>query len=96
MRGMQEGDDLRGLPVTLAQWKRFKVIIIGDLDSSFMNAAQQKDLEQVVREGAGLLMIGGQNSFAPGGWDKTTLATLLPVSLATWSRRRSTRSLCRS
>jgi hypothetical protein len=36
----------------------------------------------VVREGAGLVMIGGQNSFAPGGWDKTVLATLLPVSLA--------------
>ena len=26
-------------------------------------------------------MIGGQNSFAPGGWEKTTLASLLPVSL---------------
>ena len=82
LRGAKEGDDLKGLPTTLAQWKRFKVIILGDLDASFLNSRQQKDLEQVVREGAGLLMIGGQNSFAPGGWDKTTLATLLPVSLA--------------
>ncbi|MCL2646458.1 MAG: glutamine amidotransferase [Phycisphaerales bacterium] len=81
LRGTKPGDDLKGLPTTLAQWKRFKVIILGDLDASFLSPQQQKDLEQAVREGSGLLMIGGQNSFAPGGWGNTTLATLLPVSL---------------
>ncbi len=81
MQGTKEGDDLRGLPTTLAQWKRFKVVILGDLDASFLNAGQQRDLEQIVREGAGVLMIGGQNSFAPGGWGKTALATVLPVEL---------------
>jgi uncharacterized membrane protein len=75
------GDDLKGLPTTLAQWKRFKVVVLGDLDASFMNTQQQRDLEQVVRDGAGLLMIGGSNSFAPGGWGNTTLAALMPVSL---------------
>jgi uncharacterized membrane protein len=74
-------EPLRGLPTTLAQWKRFKVILLGDLDASFLSPQQQRDLEQTVRDGAGLLMIGGQNSFAPGGWGKTTLASLLPVSL---------------
>jgi uncharacterized membrane protein len=81
MTGLKTGDDLKGLPTTPAQWKRFKVVILGDLDASFLNAQQQRDLEQSVRDGAGLLMIGGQNSFAPGGWDKTTLASMLPVSL---------------
>jgi uncharacterized membrane protein len=81
LRGIKEGDDVRGVPTTLAQWKRFKVIILGDLDASFLTAQQLKDLEQTVREGAGLLMIGGQRSFAPGGWGKTPLATVLPVSL---------------
>ena len=81
LRGVKEGDDLRGVPTTLAQWKRFKVIILGDLDASFLTPQQLKDIEQAVREGAGLLMIGGQRSFAPGGWSKTTLATVLPVSL---------------
>ncbi|MGN6367191.1 MAG: hypothetical protein ACTHN5_02910, partial [Phycisphaerae bacterium] len=81
MQGVKAGDDLRGLPTTLAQWKRFKVVILGDLDASFLNAGQQRDLEDVVREGAGVLMIGGQNSFAPGGWGKTALAKVLPVSL---------------
>jgi len=81
MRGVKEGDELKGLPTTLAQWKRFKVVILGDLDATFLNAQQQKDLEQAVREGTGLLMIGGQRSFAPGGWGSTTLAKMLPVSL---------------
>jgi uncharacterized membrane protein len=81
MTGLKTGDDLKGLPTTAAQWKRFKVVVLGDLDASFLNAQQQRDLEQIVRDGAGLLMIGGQNSFAPGGWDKTTLSPLLPVSL---------------
>ncbi len=81
MTGLKPGDDLKGLPTTPAQWKRFKVILLGDLDASYLNAQQQKDLDQAVRDGAGLLMIGGQNSFAPGGWDKTTLAQILPVSL---------------
>ncbi len=81
LRGVKEGDDLKGLPTTLAQWKRFKVIILGDLDATFLNGQQLKDVEQAVREGAGLLMIGGQNSFASGGWGKTVLATALPVGL---------------
>lgn len=80
--GTKPGDDLRGLPTTLAQWKRFRVIILGDLDSSFLSTQQQSDLEQAVKEGAGLLMIGGQRSFAAGGWAKTKLADMLPVDLA--------------
>ncbi len=47
-----------------------------------MTTQQQTDLEQIVKDGAGLLMIGGQNSFAPGGWAKTLVAKVLPVNLA--------------
>jgi len=82
LRGVKEGDPLTGIPTSLEVWKKFKVIILGDLDASFLNAAQQKDVARVVKEGAGLLMIGGQRSFAPGGWGQTTLADVLPVSLA--------------
>ena len=80
--GVKPGDDLKGLPKTSAQWKRFKVIILGDLDASFLSPQQQRDLQDAVKEGAGLLMIGGQRSFAAGGWGATALADILPVSLA--------------
>jgi uncharacterized membrane protein len=81
MTGLKAGDDLKGLPTNLAQWQRFKVVILGDLDASFLNTQQQKDLDQMVRDGGGLLMIGGQNSFAPGGWGTTALGDALPVAL---------------
>src|SRR5262249_8582985 len=48
-------DDLAGIPQNLAQWKRYKVIILGDLDPSFLSPQQQRDLEEAVRAGTGLL-----------------------------------------
>jgi uncharacterized membrane protein len=81
LRGVKEGDNVTGIPTSLQGWKRFKVIILGDLDASFLSTSQQDDLRQTVREGAGLLMIGGQRTFAPGGWNKTALADILPVNL---------------
>jgi uncharacterized membrane protein len=82
LQGTKPGDDLKGLPTNLAQWKRFKVVIIGDLDASFFSNQQQADLEEAVKEGTGLLMIGGQRSFSLGGWGETSLARMLPVDLA--------------
>lgn len=83
MRGLKQGDDLTGggLPRSLAQWKRFRVVILGDLDAGVLNSQQQRDLAQAVKDGTGLLMIGGQHSFAPGHWGMTAIADLLPVSL---------------
>jgi len=63
----------------LEEWKKFDVIIIGDLDISFLTKIQQNAIEQVVRDGKGLLMIGGQNSFGPGGYQGTPIENALPV-----------------
>ena len=53
----------------LEQWKKFDVIVIGDIDSSYLLVpARQQQIEQMVSNGGGLLMLGGQNSFAPGGY----------------------------
>jgi uncharacterized membrane protein len=82
LRGVKQGDDLTGVPRTLAQWKRFRVVILGDLDAGVLNGQQLRDLAQAVKEGTGLLMIGGQHNFASGHWNTTPLADLLPVSLA--------------
>ena len=35
----------------------------------------------IVREGAGLMMIGGYHSFGPGGYRETPLADVLPVEI---------------
>ncbi len=77
--GSIEGTAFKQLPATLEEWKKFDVIIIGDLDISFLTKIQQNAIEQVVRDGKGLLMIGGQNSFGPGGYQGTPIENALPV-----------------
>lgn len=77
--GTVDGAPLRGMPVTSDQFKPFDVIILGDLDASFLNAQQQQAIEQQVSAGKGLLMIGGQNSFGPGGYKGTPVEKALPV-----------------
>jgi len=77
--GSVDGKRVTGMPSTLEAWKKFDVIILGDLDSSFLGKPQQLAIEQVVLEGGALLMIGGQNSFGPGGFKDSPIEKVLPV-----------------
>ncbi len=72
---------LTALPDTLAQWKAFKVIILGDVRSSFLTQTQQNELKDVIRTGGGFLMIGGQQNFASGHWGESDLAPAFPIDL---------------
>lgn len=61
----------------------FDVFVIGDLPAArFMGEGLLETIAEKVRAGAGLLMIGGQESFGAGGWGQTVLADLLPVDLS--------------
>ena len=64
----------------------FDVFIIGDLDSSAMfsqgrNTKALEALAKAVRNGKGLLMLGGYHSFGPGRYHQTPLADLLPIKM---------------
>jgi uncharacterized membrane protein len=77
--GTVGGEAVKKMPVTTEEWKNFDVIILGDLDSSFLTKAQQQAIEQAVNTGTGLLMIGGQNNFGPGGYAGSAIERTLPV-----------------
>ncbi len=77
--GKNSGDPFTQLPTTLDEWKKFDVIIIGDLDAAFFNRAQQTALEQLVSGGAGLMMLGGEHTFGPGNYQNTSIEKILPV-----------------
>lgn len=79
--GTVDGTPLRGMPLNAEQFRPFDVIILGDLDASFLNVQQQQAIEQQVSSGKGLLMIGGQNSFGPGGYKGTPIEAALPVTV---------------
>jgi uncharacterized membrane protein len=79
--GSVEGEPFTRMPSTLEQWKKFDVIILGDLDVSFLPAAQQSAIEQVIGDGGGLLMLGGANTLGPGGYAGTAIEKVLPVNV---------------
>ncbi len=81
IRGSEAGKPLTGLPTTLKQWERFKVIMLGDVSADFLSPQQQSDLKQAVQHGAGFIMIGGQRNFSVGGWGESRLAPVFPVHL---------------
>jgi uncharacterized membrane protein len=77
--GTVDGEPFKALPTTPDDWKKFDVVVIGDIDSSYLSLAQQQRIEQMVSNGGGLLMLGGQNSFGPGDYQGSPIEKALPV-----------------
>lgn len=76
-----DGKPVTELPASTDGWRRFDVIIAGDLDNSFLTAQQMQSIEQAVSDGSGFIMLGGQSSFGPGGYAGTPIEQLLPVQV---------------
>ena len=76
--------DLKTRPADFAD--RFKpgkydAYILGDVDSTAFEQGELADLADCVNRGAGLIMLGGFQTFGPGGYDDTPLAKVLPVGM---------------
>ncbi len=71
-----------GFPKTAVDLYQFHAVIIDDLESEFFSPDQLALLERFVSErGGGLLMLGGAESFRQGGYERTSVGRMLPVSL---------------
>ncbi|HET6426522.1 MAG TPA: glutamine amidotransferase [Planctomycetaceae bacterium] len=70
------------IPATAFDPKEFDVYLIGDVPAEVFGEKHLTNLAQRVREGAGLMMLGGLENFSSGGYGATPLADLLPVALA--------------
>lgn len=69
-------------PFRTADLVGFDAVLLNDIPASAIPERNQKLLQGVVREaGVGLAMIGGEDSFLPGGWYGTPVAEALPVDL---------------
>lgn len=77
--GSVDGETFHQMPRNAEEWKKFDVILLGDLDSSFLPAIQQAAIEQRTLDDGGLIMIGGENSFGPGNYQNTPIERALPV-----------------
>ena len=78
-QGSIEGKRLTDLPRSDEEFGFFDVLILGDLDRTFLKRDQMEKIRQFVNDGKSLLMLGGRNSFGPGGYGGTPVETALPV-----------------
>jgi hypothetical protein len=65
----------------------YDVFILDDLDAQGLSAASWQAIADRVRQGAGLLMIGGYHSFGPGGFGENPLDDLLPIDIGPAQRQ---------
>ncbi|MFO0910118.1 MAG: glutamine amidotransferase [Isosphaeraceae bacterium] len=82
-RTNRPGLELKGIPTDRAILSTFDVLLIGDLDSGDWPPGALEAIAARVRDGAGLLMMGGYHSLGPGGYATSPVAPILPVELGT-------------
>ncbi len=78
-----EADILRPdeAPTTLEGWLEYDSVVLMNVPAIVFDTENQEYLEQLVRvHGRGLLILGGENSFGPGGYYQTPFEELSPLS----------------
>lgn len=72
----------KGFPTTAEELFAYQAVILDDLEAGFFTPAQAALLQRFVSErGAGLMMLGGTESFHEGGYHRTPIGDMLPVYL---------------
>lgn len=84
LRNNQMAVDVRPpayIPARLPDLDQYATIVLYNVAATSMTLDQQRTLQEYVRRsGKGLVVIGGQTSFAKGGYQDSVLEDVLPVS----------------
>jgi uncharacterized membrane protein len=76
------------LPRDMLAFSPFDSVIMVNLPADSIDLVQMQALQRAVANlGTGLLMVGGKNSFAPGGYHRTPIEEALPVSMDVSQRK---------
>ena len=80
---VEDAEDLvGGFPRTREELFGYRALILGSIEASHFTPDQLRMIADFVSErGGGLLMLGGQRSYAEGGYAGTPVADVLPVVL---------------
>lgn len=71
----------RRAPYRLDDWRAFDGAVLLDVPAIALTTPQQEAMERAVADlGMGLLILGGPNSFGPGGYLETPLDRISPIS----------------
>jgi uncharacterized membrane protein len=73
---------VNGFPTTRAQLFQYRAIVLGSIEASFFTGDQLRMISDFVSErGGGLLLLGGRDAFAEGGYVGTPLADAMPIDM---------------
>lgn len=76
------------LPSELSKYAAYDSIVFNNVSGEQVGGRQMELIEQAVRSyGVGFMMVGGQDSFGMGGYFKTPIEQLLPVSMELEGKR---------
>jgi len=79
---------LQDFPGTLAEMQSYDAIFISNLSAGDLGNDRQKLLESAVRDfGVGLVCVGGDQTYAAGGYRGTPLESTLPVNMELDSKK---------
>ena len=82
-QGLDNPKDLEeGFPAKVEELFDYQAIVIGSVEAAYFTPAQLDIIKQFVdRRGGGLLFLAGRSGLSDGGWHRSVLADLLPVTL---------------
>ena len=70
------------MPTDLIELQRSDVLILSNVSAEVLSSEQLQNIENYVRDlGHGLVVIGGEHAYGPGGYTDTALERVLPVEM---------------
>ncbi len=74
--------DPNALPIGEAALLGYRAVVLANVPATILPTARMENLQTYVRDlGGGLVVIGGPESYAPGGYFRTPLEETLPVEM---------------
>lgn len=71
-----------GIPITLDALSEYDTVVLASVSTDALGAERQQMLQSFVRDlGHGLVMLGGDLSYGAGGYMRSTLEQVLPVTM---------------
>lgn len=71
-----------GIPTRAESLQSYEAVILNDVNAMHFTPQQMRLIVSAAKDaGIGLAMVGGENSFLPGGWYGSPIAEALPVDL---------------
>jgi uncharacterized membrane protein len=89
----QFGHSLRGFPATAAELMAYHLVVLANVDAQALGAQGRLLLEEYVRNGGGLVILGGPFAFESGGYRHTALERMLPCELQAEKRKKAEKPL---